>query len=135
MVNRDRLFRYQVTDPAQEEHTGKRDDKRRDLQRINQQPHERAKRAAHRQDQRKRQQRRDPPVADGFRQEYAGEGDHRPHGEIDPAGEDHKGHPHGDDPQEGVIGQNVADHARGGKAGKLSQAVEITQHENPEGDH
>ncbi len=45
-------------------------------------------------------------------EEDAGKGDHRPHRQIDPAGEDHEGHAHGDDPEEGIIRQDIADHPR-----------------------
>ena len=112
MVNRNRLLRHQIADAAQEEHAGKRDDKSRDLQRVDKQPHKRTEGAAHHQHQRKRHQRRYSPKANRFGEEDAGKSDHRPHRQIDPTGEDHKGHAHGDDPEEGIIRQDIADHPR-----------------------
>ncbi|MNL14479.1 hypothetical protein D3C87_1354180 [compost metagenome] len=135
MVDWDRLFRYQITHPTQEKHPGEGNDKRRDFQSINQQAHKRTKRAAHHQHQRESQQRRDPPESNRFGEEHAGKGDHRPDGEIDPAGEDHEGHADGDNPQKGVISQNVANHTRRGETGELRQAVEIAQHKDAQGDH
>ena len=135
MINGNRLFRDQVADAAQEKHPGEGDDKRRDLQRINKQAHKRAKGAAHHQHQRKRHQRRNPPETDRFSEKYAGKGDHRPDRQIDPAGEDHEGHADGDDPKKGIVGQDIADHPRRGKAGKLGQAVKVSQYEDREGNH
>ena len=61
--------------------------------------------------------------------------DLRTDGEIDPTGEDHKGHANGDYPKKGVIGQDIADHSCGSKTGKLGQTVDITQHKDADGDH
>ncbi len=85
--------------------------KGRDLQGVNQQPHKRAAQPIT-STSGKATSGEIPPKANRFGEEDAGKGDHRPHRQIDPAGEDHEGHAHGDDPEEGVIRQDIADHPR-----------------------
>ena len=74
-------------------------------------------------------------IADGARQKHAGKGDHRAHRQIDAAREDHKRHADGDNAQKSVIGQNIADHARRGEAGKLTQTEQIAGDKHQQRNH
>ncbi len=96
---------------AQQEQTGKRDDERLNLAEVDDQPLQRAKQQSEREHQGGGRERM-PPGDIEIGDHDADEADHRADRQVDAAGQDDEGRAdrRGDD--EGVVGEDVAEHLR-----------------------
>src|SRR5690606_28149015 len=73
-------------------------------------------------------------LLDGDGKEHAREGDDGPHGEVDAAGQDDEGHADRHDAEEGVVGEQVDDHAGRGEARELRKTDQVADDEDGERD-
>ena len=116
--------------PAGQEHAGERHDERRQIEDMDHRAHRRAEGCREREDGDEGDQGRHSPALDRQRDEHRGEADHRADREIDAAGNDDEGHAGRDDAEEGVVGEEIADHAGGCDVGKLHRAERESRDEH-----
>ena len=116
VADRDRLDADQVAEPAGEEHAGQRGDERLDVEVVDDQPHQQAEQRCRRAALLPSPGPGDQPASQGAGGDHGGQRDHRADAQVDAAGEDHEGHPHGEHDQEGVVHEQVQEDLRGGEA-------------------
>src|SRR5206468_1827141 len=129
-ADRRRFRRHQEAGAAGEEHARQRDDERRHVEDVDNGAHGRAEGGAQQQDCGEGSERRHTKTLDRQRDEHGGEADHRADRQVDAPGNDHEGHAGGDDPEKGVVGQQIGGYPGGSEIGKLHRTECKSDDEN-----
>ena len=111
VVDRDGLGADEVAAAARQEHAGQRHDERREVEALDQEALQRAERRAEHQHQRHGGVGI-PARVEQRRGDHRRQRDDRAHRQVDAARQDHEGHAHRDDAQEGVVDEQVEEHLR-----------------------
>ena len=133
MLDRYGIDRQHEGHAARQEHPGERDDEGRHFQIMDDRAHDRTEQRGDDKDQNEGRERMDAGALQHDGEENAGEGDDRADRQVDAARQDNEGHADGGDAKEGVVGQKIADHARGQDVRILRRAGGIGNDEDDDG--